>query len=391
MTGQTLTTKVVGKRSALFALATSSFILSVLTLGIYSYWGRTRIRRWLWSSICPIGIPLEYTGQAIEKITGFFVAAAFISVYAGLIVMFFTYLSLEFFSTVWFGYIGAILFLFPIYHLARYRGRRYLVNHTLWRGLKFSMRPKALGYSWRATVYSLLTLFSFGLLEPIGRFQLQKYMIDRIYYGNARFILGGNPWSLYPAFLPFYLGFLSTTIIALYSFYININYIGFLVLSLPLFIFGYLYYKTVIFKKTASEVLIGKGTGFDVNVDIVRSIWIIFVGHILVNTFIALTLPFAFLLLYSVYDFQGKNIRNISTEELPLWVFIFAAFLFYIIFAVYRRYLKTVFITYPFFKYFCQTLTIVDAHYLNGLKQLKLSKHRDADGLAEIFDFGGNI
>ena len=50
-----------GQRGALFGLAFKTALLTVLTLGIYRFWAKTRIRRYVWSSVSIDGDRLEYT------------------------------------------------------------------------------------------------------------------------------------------------------------------------------------------------------------------------------------------------------------------------------------------------------------------------------------------
>ena len=47
-------------------------ILMVLTVGIYGFWGRTEIRRRMWSSVRLNGEPLAYHGTPQELLKGFF-------------------------------------------------------------------------------------------------------------------------------------------------------------------------------------------------------------------------------------------------------------------------------------------------------------------------------
>ncbi|MEM8592624.1 MAG: DUF898 family protein, partial [Pseudomonadota bacterium] len=47
----------MGRRRRLFGLALWTGFLTVLTLGLYRFWARTRLRRWYWSAIRPGGFP----------------------------------------------------------------------------------------------------------------------------------------------------------------------------------------------------------------------------------------------------------------------------------------------------------------------------------------------
>ena len=46
-------------------------VLTVLTLGIYRFWMKMRLRRWYRSAIRLGGHPLDYVGDPIEKLLGF--------------------------------------------------------------------------------------------------------------------------------------------------------------------------------------------------------------------------------------------------------------------------------------------------------------------------------
>ena len=59
MAPRILPVSYAGRGMPLFFLALKTGFLTVLTLGIYRFWARTRIRRYFWSAIRPGGVPLE--------------------------------------------------------------------------------------------------------------------------------------------------------------------------------------------------------------------------------------------------------------------------------------------------------------------------------------------
>ena len=56
-----------------------------MTFGLYRFWARTRLRRYIWSSIKPGGDSFEYTGTGLEKFLGFLIALVVIMVYSGIL------------------------------------------------------------------------------------------------------------------------------------------------------------------------------------------------------------------------------------------------------------------------------------------------------------------
>ena len=63
-------------QSGLGAIAVSNFILNLITLWIYRFWAKTRVRRHIWSCVHINGEPVEYTGTGGELFTGFLVVMA---------------------------------------------------------------------------------------------------------------------------------------------------------------------------------------------------------------------------------------------------------------------------------------------------------------------------
>ena len=182
--------------------------LTLITLGIYRFWARTRIRRYFWSALAPGGDALEYTGTGLEKFLGFLIAVAFLAVYLGLVQLglFFAGLSMlseaqtqaQAFAQIAGQYITLVAVL-PLIFYAQYRGRRYILSRTRWRGLRFGVDKAAMGYVWRGMAYSFLSLVTLGLLLPLQMFRLEKYKVDRTWFGTGQFEQGGRWWMLYPA------------------------------------------------------------------------------------------------------------------------------------------------------------------------------------------------
>lgn len=388
MAGNVLTTNVVGARASLLRIAVSCSILSIVTLGLYSFWGRTRIRRWLWSSVRPGGMPLEYLGVGMEKFTGFVVIASIIAVYTGFLVMIFVFFSLQTFGVIWYGYAATIICMVPLYHLARYRGRRYLVNHTLWRGIRFRMESAWWSYAIIGTLWTALILLTLGLAEPLARYSLEKFKMERTTYGSSAFNFEGNIFGLYSDFTMFYSGAFATGAIAFFSVYsANWTWIGLWVVTLPVAVFGYIHYRVSAFKKLISFLYLTDDITFDIDVSSGRIFAITVLGGLIKNALI-----FGMLAIFTLFYLStGREFSLQAVEELPLLVFILGGAVLYIIFVVHGRYMSVVFNTFPIVQHAAPNLIIYQALQLDNISQLDEIKMRDADGLAEMFDFGGGF
>lgn len=198
-----------GTSGPIFQLAMKVAFLSLITLGIYRFWGKTRLRKYIWSSAEMDGSRFEYTGTGLEKFLGFLIAVVFLAIYLGIIQMILFYFGLNLFiepqtEAEMLAQMGAIYITFfaalPFILFAIYRARRYKLARTRWRGIRFGMEKGAWGYVWRALAHGLLSVVTLGLLLPRQTFYLEKYMTDRMWFGDAQFHQGGKWTGLYRAF-----------------------------------------------------------------------------------------------------------------------------------------------------------------------------------------------
>ena len=71
-----------------------------MTLGIYQFWTRARLRRYIWSSILPGGDYFEYTGTGLEKFLGFLIALVVLAVYLGLLQVAFSFVGFNLWGAI---------------------------------------------------------------------------------------------------------------------------------------------------------------------------------------------------------------------------------------------------------------------------------------------------
>ncbi|WP_152452289.1 MULTISPECIES: DUF898 family protein [unclassified Roseivivax] len=192
-------TDFAGRRGPLLALALKTGFLTVLTLGIYRFWMKTRLRRWYWSAIRPGGHPLEYVGDPWEKLLGFLIAVVILAFYIGVVNLILMFVSFSLFQGNVAAYGLSFLGVIPLWFYAQYRARRYILARTRWRGVRFALAPGAWGYAFRALGHWIVTILSLGLLWPRMTFWLEKYKTDRTYFGTARLVQEGRWTMLYPA------------------------------------------------------------------------------------------------------------------------------------------------------------------------------------------------
>lgn len=185
-----------GTMGSVGKIAVVNALLGLFTLGIYRFWGKTNMRRHLWSRMTLLGDRLEYTGTPLELFLGFIVAAVVMAV---LSIGFF---ALEFLSVTYSPAFGLlfILYLFGFYFLiffAVYRARRYRLLRTQWRGIRFSQSGSGAGYALRAMGLLFLTFITLGLTFPYMQTRLQSYRTGNTWFGNRQLAFDGRASNLF--------------------------------------------------------------------------------------------------------------------------------------------------------------------------------------------------
>ena len=191
-----------GSGIELFAIMMVNLSLKIVTAGIYHFWAKTRVRRYVWSRTFLAGEPLEYTGKGRELFLGYLMALAILLPAAGgtALVIFLTE------SGVLLALAAALvypLFLF-LSGFALFSSRRYLLSRTRWRSIRFGMTGSRVRHGFMLLGHSLLVVMTMGLYIPAMRNRLAKHLMENTWVGDRRFGYEGRSLGLYKKiFLPF--------------------------------------------------------------------------------------------------------------------------------------------------------------------------------------------
>ena len=190
-----------------------NLVLTFLTLGIYRFWAKTRLRRYFVSRVSFLGDPLEYTGTGMELFKGFLIVLAIMVPFLIAIsaIQQFVFppgddpLGAALFQ------VGYMLFFIFLYHVAWYRAQRYRLSRTNWRGIRGGQQGSALLFALYAIGLGLLTLLTLGLAYPVMARVLGGYRINRICIGTETLRFSGGlgtlfagwmvPWLLFAAYI----------------------------------------------------------------------------------------------------------------------------------------------------------------------------------------------
>ncbi len=401
-----LKTDFAGEKGDLFALALKTGFLTILTFGLYRFWAKTRLRRWYWSAIRPGGLGLEYLGSAHEKIMGFFVAIIVLALYLSV----FNLVGLELVlaaanDTIGlqsFGLAALILVGFPLFFMARYRSRRYLLSRTTWLGVRLGMDAGAWGYAWRACLYWALTILSLGLFWPLKTFQLEKYVTNHSWYGTAQFKQHGNPLMLYGLAVPFlaciggyvYLAYvaiqLPTTEEATLQ---DLELMGWLSLGafclFPVTLLAGAYFRVASIRAMAGLKELGDGMEFDLNPRTRKLLKIRIFGSLITAISLSFVSSVVIGLIAGVMMLLGYELDINFLFNTPPHIAMLAGtitgLLTYVLWGVFWH----AFVTFPSTRHIAETLVIDEPMLLQRIRQRQDQSSGRMGILSEALDVGG--
>lgn len=155
-----------GSGGTLFGIFIVNLLFTIVTLGIYYFWGKTRVRNYVHSQMEFDGDRYAYHGTGRELFVGFLkVAVIFAALFGGRVLA----------QTVW-GFAGRIVFSIILYvfvlivmPIVIVRSRAYRLSRTSWRGIRFSFRGAARNFVRVFVPGALLTLITLGCTIPSSR------------------------------------------------------------------------------------------------------------------------------------------------------------------------------------------------------------------------------
>ena len=184
-----------GSGWSLLKIHLGNYLLILLTLGVYSFWAKVKVRRYLWENTAILGEPLEYTGTGGELFKSFLIVMVL-----GVVCMVIVYACSVFLPFA--SPFALYVLLVPLGHFATYQALRYRLTRVLWNGIRGNMDGSATRYALAGTGYTLLTFASLFLLLPLATARLTGRRLNAAVFGSRRFRFSGGSGPLFASWLP---------------------------------------------------------------------------------------------------------------------------------------------------------------------------------------------
>lgn len=176
-----------GQLGPVLRLSVVNFLLNIVTLSLWRFWGKTRVRALLWGQTRIWGEPLEYVGRGGELFIGFLIA---------LLVVFTPYMVAVVVGQLLVAGgqpLGVALIalaqvaIFFLIGIGLYRARRYLMTRTVWRGLRAGQDGSALTYALLTLGHVVLLALTLGWSGPWMSVKLDRYLMNNTRFGDTGF------------------------------------------------------------------------------------------------------------------------------------------------------------------------------------------------------------
>jgi uncharacterized membrane protein YjgN (DUF898 family) len=185
-----------GTGGTLFGIHVVNTLLTLVTLGFYYFWAKTRLRQYLFSQTEIEGDRFAYHGTGRELFLGTIKAVLVFGVPILLLNVVQNVLDVPVLVKVAAGVIyGSLLFVF--FPIAMVGARRYRLSRTSWRGIRFSFRGRVWELIKIFILGNFLTGLTFGLYYPYFLVARQAFMVSHSYFGSERFDFAGRGRDLF--------------------------------------------------------------------------------------------------------------------------------------------------------------------------------------------------
>ncbi len=188
-----------GTGGSLFGIHIVNTFLTIMTLGIYYFWGKVRVRNYLLSQSEFEGDRFAYHGTGKELLIGFLKAAVVFGAFSTLLNAL-PYLpgGVTIKIAVFVLAYSILLAFIPI---AIVGSRRYRLSRMSWRGIRFSFRGRVVDFIKLFVKGTLLTFFTLGFYYPIFVTQRYAFLLSHSYFGNQKFEFHGRGRDLLGSYL----------------------------------------------------------------------------------------------------------------------------------------------------------------------------------------------
>lgn len=192
-----------GTGGDLFVVYVVNVLLTIVTLGVYSFWARTKVRRYLWAHTDFAGDRFAYHGTGVELLRGWLRAAGVMLLVGVVFLVGVPVAAAPVIGAEAANVAAVVLFycaLALLIPIGIAGGRRYRLHRSSWRGIRFGFRGQIGEFLRLSVVGGLLTVVTLSLYLPYHANNLRKHLVDGARFGSVPLEYDGKGRDLWGAY-----------------------------------------------------------------------------------------------------------------------------------------------------------------------------------------------
>ncbi|MCH7915653.1 MAG: DUF898 domain-containing protein [Deltaproteobacteria bacterium] len=189
-----------GTGGSLYGIYIVNIFLIIITLGIYSFWARVRVREFFMSQTEFAGDRFAYHGSGKELLIGFSKAMLVFGVPIGVLNAIPDLLDIPEWVKITIGLLSFVVTMMLI-PFATVATRRYRLSRSSWRGIRFTFRGLVWDFIKLFLGGSFLTTATLGLYYPFFATRKYAFLTSHSYFGNEKFSFDGEGKDLFGSFV----------------------------------------------------------------------------------------------------------------------------------------------------------------------------------------------
>jgi uncharacterized membrane protein YjgN (DUF898 family) len=189
-----------GTGGSLLGIHVVNVLLTIITLGIYYFWAKVRVRSYILSQTEFVGDRFAYHGTGRELLFGFLKAVLLFGIPLFLLDLGVDLVARGAIAQAVGGLLSYVAIL-AFFAFATVGARRYRLSRTSWRGVRFSFRGRLRDFLKLFVAGSLLATITAGLYYPFFDTRRYGFLVSHSYFGNQPFSFDGRGKDLFGKYL----------------------------------------------------------------------------------------------------------------------------------------------------------------------------------------------
>lgn len=189
-----------GNARTLFGIQVVNIFFTLMTLGIYHFWAKAKVRRYMFGQTEFAGDRFMYHGTGKELYRGFMKAVLVFWLPYFVLGSLPEYVTLPPWAVTVCG-LSTVIILWVFAPVAVVGARRYRCSRTSWRGIRFSFDGKVWAFTKLMLKGTALTALTAGTYYPYYQVRRQEFLVRHTRFGNRPFQFEGTGTDLASGFV----------------------------------------------------------------------------------------------------------------------------------------------------------------------------------------------